>query len=267
MPVKLRQLGLQPSQVGAHRSPDHGLGRTPQAVALGVDLLRQLAPAEHQGLQARLRHAQRRVGRGLGQRAIAREQRGVEAIGLGEPAEALGELAGLPRADHRDGDPGGVQEPRRGPLEPAGRLHHHQGRRLRGHQVGQRLPALGLLGEAPPHRLRQDTDLEPVLADIDADTTLEFLPHPLAPCHVCGVSDGQVGPRSTVQVDDRCGWAPCRHPGFSRLLSGRQTSGVPPALRLRCAASMPRTLPRPLHPTQDTRNLFILSGAFDSAEQ
>ena len=37
--------------------PDHGLGRAPQAVALGVDLLCQLAPAQHQGLQAGLRHA------------------------------------------------------------------------------------------------------------------------------------------------------------------------------------------------------------------
>jgi hypothetical protein len=90
LPVERRQLGLQPSQMPHQRVPDHWLSRAPQAVALAVDLLCQLASAQHQGLQAGLRHAHRRTRRRPGKRAVARDHRGIEAIGLGQPAETLG---------------------------------------------------------------------------------------------------------------------------------------------------------------------------------
>ena len=56
--VERRELGLQPGQMPHQRVPDRGLCRAPQAVALAVDRLGQLASAQHQGLQAGLRHAQ-----------------------------------------------------------------------------------------------------------------------------------------------------------------------------------------------------------------
>jgi transposase len=96
------------------------------------------------------------------------------------------------RVDHHHGDPGGAQQPRRGPLEPAGRLDHHPWRRLLGDHLTERLPALAVLGEAPARRLRQNADFKAGLTHIDPNKTLEFVLHPLAPCHVCGLPDGQV---------------------------------------------------------------------------
>jgi hypothetical protein len=117
---------------------------------------------------------------------------------------------------------GRAQQPRRRPLQPAGRLHHHQRRRLFGHhptqvpaslrRPGRRAAARRAAGRprarSRSHRRRQ---------------TLELVPRPLASCHVCGLPDGQVGPRSTVQVEDSVRVGAAQTPGL-QLVAERPTN-------------------------------------------
>ena len=123
------QPSLQPGDVRRNVGLDRG-GRLPTPILFGREHLHQLTPAGDQCAQ-RLRRliGQRPQGRAhpLGKQG---QDLGVEPIGLGQPAQGLGEvphLAGI----HRDSrQRRGAQRAQQGQLQAPGRLEHNVGDRL-----------------------------------------------------------------------------------------------------------------------------------------
>ena len=101
--------------------------------------------------------------------AVERQHGGVDAVGLGQAAQALGEVAHLARIDHGDRKAALGQQIRAGPLVAAAGLEHDQGRLGRA-QLGDQAPqAAARMGHAEGPALRQHMNIQAVLRHVDAD--------------------------------------------------------------------------------------------------
>ena len=99
--VQFGEFGLQHRQMPLDGADHPALAGHAAAVALGHDHLDDLAAARHQlaqGLRLGIGNRPRRRPDRLGE---MRDRRGIEAVGLGEPAGGAGEIADLARVDHR----------------------------------------------------------------------------------------------------------------------------------------------------------------------
>ena len=164
-------LGL-PAQEGQRLLDPLAHGRTLQMLELlpaHGDLGDQLAAAGQDLAQLRTGRVGHRRGGRAHHRAIARDQPGIDPVGLGFQAHATGEVAHPLRVDD------GGQHPLRhelamgGPLIATGGLHHHQAGGMVAERADQR-PDPGRIVADPkaPARAGQ-VSIQPGLADVQAD--------------------------------------------------------------------------------------------------
>jgi hypothetical protein len=118
---------LQPADVGAQIPPHLAPPRPRQALALGVEHLEQLPAAGEQGLELLGGRIRQRSGGGPDARGEEREHLGIDAVGLGQPAERLREGAHLARIDDGDRESGRGERGRHRRLVAARGFEHHQG--------------------------------------------------------------------------------------------------------------------------------------------
>jgi len=172
--LELSQRRPQPAQQGLDRGQDGGLLTAPRAVALGLDQLRELAPAQHQRRQRMTGGRARRARHRAHALAIKRQRVGIEPVGFRQQPGGTGEIAHLARVDHRDRDPDLLERHRQHPLQATGSLDHHQQARLTGEPRHQTRDATPVPAECSPLAARQQADVEPPLTDIDTNITLKL---------------------------------------------------------------------------------------------
>ena len=109
-------------------------------------------------------------GRGSGRTPRPKATRTVAsiAVGLGQPAGGLGEVAGLAGVDHGHGQAGGGQGRRGQRLQAAGGLEDDQGHLVGLEEVEEPVDPLAAVGDAEGLGVA-DGDVEGGLGDIDAD--------------------------------------------------------------------------------------------------
>jgi hypothetical protein len=111
---------------------------------------------------------------------------------LASQPDGAGEVADLPRIDHRDRDPG-LRERRPEPaLEPARGLDHDQQAALAGEPGDQPGDAAPVAAEPGLLTAWQQVHIEPAFAEIDANETLdlsETLPHDHPRMRACSPFD------------------------------------------------------------------------------
>ena len=149
------------------------------------DLVDQLAAAGQDLAQLGARRVGRR-GRGRAHHlAIARDQPGIDPVGLGLQAHAAREVAHPLRVDDRRQHALRHELAMRGPLVAAGSLHHHQAAGTIAERAHQRLDPGRIVADAKSPAAARQVAVEPGLADVQADPTLLFHPGPIL---VCGLA-------------------------------------------------------------------------------
>src|SRR5574337_127374 len=180
-----REMGLGPvlvdaRQLLAERLDDRvdalaRLGvRQGQAVTFSHQHGDELAPATDQRGQGLLLGAGQRLDEALALRmtfddlAQLRQDVRIDAVGLGQLPHGTGEVARLPGVDDRHGMAGRLQGAGHGRLQPTCGFHDHQADWPCAQMAGQRLDALGVIGQAQRGLFQSQGHLQRVLGDVDA---------------------------------------------------------------------------------------------------
>jgi hypothetical protein len=130
---------------------------------LHADHLDQLAPPGDQlgqDLGLLIEHRPRLGAHLLGE---ARDQLGVEPVGLGQAADSACEGADPGRVDHGERQAGGDRGPRDRDLEATGRLEHGKLGADRGQARHERLEALAVAGHREPFGRGAQVYVEPIM--------------------------------------------------------------------------------------------------------
>ena len=165
--VELRLLPPQPVEGGAGALDQGRRAQVAELLAAGGDLGQELAAVGQELGQAPPRGVGDRGRRRPGERAVPGDHGGVDAVGLGQHAARLGEVAHALGVDDRGRGPApghGLVQP---PLVAAGRFHHDQAARLQ--PAGQPLDPGRVVVDREPPLASQAAGVEPGLADVDAD--------------------------------------------------------------------------------------------------
>jgi hypothetical protein len=118
---------LEPADVGAQIPPHLASPRPRQPLALGVEHLEQLPAAGEQGLELLGGLIRQRPGGGPDPRREEGEHLGIDAVGLGQPAEGLREGAHLARIDDGDRESRGGERGRHRRLVATRGFEHDEG--------------------------------------------------------------------------------------------------------------------------------------------
>jgi len=125
--------------------------------------------AVHEFLQFLDRLADRGPGVGLEAFPQDRQNFAVDAVGLGQFAEGLGEQAGAQRIDDGDRKAAGVKTAVGGAMELAGRLHHDAGGGMSRQRSLELSKASRIVADLQPLANRMDINVETVFTDVYAD--------------------------------------------------------------------------------------------------
>ena len=126
--LEVGDLLAHPTDVDLDPTPHAPLAHPRQALPLAGLHGDQLAPAGGQGGKVGARRIGHDPGLGPHRLGKGRDHRGIDPIGLGQPAGRAGEVADLARIDHRDPMPQLRQQGRDLVLQAAGGLEHDQRR-------------------------------------------------------------------------------------------------------------------------------------------
>ena len=165
--VDARPLGFEPFEHGPERALRNAVVGSGQTLLLGIDYDDELAPTRQQfGEPDRevIGQCPRRRAHGLGE---VGEHRGVDRIGLGQPADGAGELAHLTRIDDGHRQTGFDERGGNHALITAARLEH-AGRRQRLQALDQYAQAFGVRRAAKRSAIRSDMHIDPRLRHIGA---------------------------------------------------------------------------------------------------
>jgi len=136
------ELVVQPGDVRLDTRA-HGRQGGIEPVALGRAHADKLTPSGQQGAEFLGLGVRERAWRRLHDLGEAREQLGVQGVGLGQLADGAGEIAHLARVNHRHGEPGRRQRGSHRQLAPARRLQDDEGGAQRPQPRGERGDAVG----------------------------------------------------------------------------------------------------------------------------
>ena len=204
LPVQVRQLGVQDGDHPLDAGQDDGAGHVAALEFRGAHL-DHLTTAGGQGRQVAVSLGGGRLGGDFCHLAVAGNDAGVQAVGLGQDALGAGEVPHGPGIHHGHGQAGFPQEGGCQGFVAAGGFQGDEGR-VQGQQAeDQGSHRLAGVGDPPRLPRRMGRDVQPVFGHVNADET------PLWGCHTsslrpCLVDAGSLRAPATVRAPRNGGW-------------------------------------------------------------
>ena len=204
LPVQVRQLRVQDGDHPLDAGQDNGAGHVAALEFRGAHL-DHLATAGSQGRQVAVSLGGGRLGGDRCHLAVAGNDEGVQAVGLGQDALGAGEVPHGPGIHHGHGQAGFPQEGGCQGFVAAGGFQGDEGR-VQGQQAeDQGSHRLAGVGDPPRLPRRMGRDVQPVFGHVNADET------PLWGCHTsslrpCLVDAGSLRAPATVRAPWNGGW-------------------------------------------------------------